>query len=252
MWEFFDDIVCINLETRWDRYEHAKQVFASYSIPGRIMKVQKHHVSGMQGCFESHLSIIRNAYQQQQQHVLVFEDDLAPTKSYNEQYVRDAIRFMSENNDWDIFYFGYFVFNDKMHPLQTFLTANSVEPHIIQYNPFATHAYCINRRGMDKVLQRCTEYMTTVHYDIFLASHAGLKNYCYVPMLFDQKFCFASDIAPNNAIERIARSCQCFADKSNILYHISYFKYILDMYIHLVLAITIIVFIILIMVRNFS
>lgn len=250
MWEYFNDIVCINLDTRRDRYEYAESVFVKLNIPCRIQTVQRHPISGMQGCFQSHITLIDNAYKKGYQNLLVFEDDLAPTESYDDKHIHHAINFLKTHNDWDIFYFGYFVFNNDLHPMHTFMAADPVEPNIIEYNPFATHAYCLSRKGMERILQTCQHYMHTMHYDIYLASVVGLKSYCYIPMLFDQKFCFASDIAPNNALERIARSCQCLADKGKILYRISYFKYWLDMYIGIILAITIIVFLILILARN--
>lgn len=44
MWEYFNDIVCINLDTRRDRYEYAESVFVKLNIPCRIQTVQRHPI----------------------------------------------------------------------------------------------------------------------------------------------------------------------------------------------------------------
>jgi glycosyl transferase family 25 len=217
---YFDDIVCISLADRTDRREHARGVFDALDIPARFLLVDKHPLGGVYGCFDSHVAAIRDAYERGIERLLVFEDDIIPTDTCSEQHVRRAERFMESSDDWEIFYFGYFVFNFS----QSFMHARVASPHVVRYSPFATHAYCINRKGMRRVLDLCAGYIGRVHFDIFLAEHSGIHAYCYTPMLFEQKMCFESDVEARTAVESAARSVQCLVEKSKVLWRVSVVK----------------------------
>ena len=223
-YDYFDDIVCINLETRKDRREYASKLFKQHEIPCRFVTVKKHPKGGIYGCFESHIQVISEAYNEGRNNVLVFEDDLLLTDSYTRENVENAIQFMKSRDDWDIFYFGHILMNfDNLYfntkPLQHF-------PNIIQYNPFTTHALVYSRRAMEKILDTFKPYLEMpMHFDLYLAGHAGLTNYCYDPILIDQKWCIGSDIKARNIRELIARKMSCFAEKKQVLHHLSQFKY---------------------------
>ena len=82
--------------------------------------------------------------------------------------------------------------------------------------------------GMNKMLsQDWSNYIGHMHVDVFYANHAGLVNYCIVPMVFNQKMCLESNIEATNVIERIMRSVQCVAvDKLQVMYVLSLIKYV--------------------------
>ena len=246
-YSFFDEIVCINLANRTDRRSYAQNVFQKLDIPAKFMLVEKHSKGGMYGCFQSHIQAIRKAYDSGKEKLLVFEDDLLPTDSYSIDHVMHAVEFLQTARDWDIFYFGYFVFNYNLNPKKCYLNAEVVYPHIVKYNPFATHAYCVNRRGMQVILETYLHYIGRVHYDIFLAQHSGLRSYCYTPMLFDQRLCFESDIEARNVDEHAARNMQCLADKTKVLWRVSVVKDHIDQhlffYLFIVLLATTVVFV---------
>jgi glycosyl transferase family 25 len=252
VYSFFDDIICINLDSRRDRREYAESVFIKYNIPARFLTVTKHPQGGVYGCFDSHMQIVLDAYNQDKDYILVFEDDILPTETYSELHIINAINFMKTEKKWDVFYLGYMVFNyDISHP---FLGASKIDgyKHIIQYNPFATHAMVYSKRAIKKILAVYQNYIGKMHYDIFLSSKPGLVNYCYTPMLFDQKFCFASDIESRNMLEYSARGMQCFADKNRILYRISAFKDVMDAYTILFRTIFITTLIVAILIAYYS
>lgn len=224
--EYFDNIVCVNLATRPDRRMYAIKTFNKLNIPATIVVFQKHSKGGIYGCFDSHIQLIKKAYEEGKNNLLVFEDDLSPTNTYSIQHIQRAIEFM-RNNQWDIFYFGYFVYNYNINPL-SFIYAPIVSSNIVKYNPFATHAYCVSRQGMKKILDSYKQYIGRIHYDIFLSKYVSLDCYCYTPMLFDQKMCFTSDIEPGNITERILRVGQCFEDKNKIFWKVSFMKDFID------------------------
>lgn len=247
-WNFFDDIICINLEHRLDRKNYAISVFNKLNIPIKILTVTKHTKGGVYGCFQSHIQIIKYMHQTGKNNILVFEDDIIPTKSYHIKHIENAIQFMQNNNTWDLFYLGYFPINFK----NIFINSKSINNNIIKYNPLATHSYCINQRSINKILSNYYNYIGKINIDVYLSQYANLNNYCYIPILFDQQLCFENDIEPNNLIEFVARRSQCLAQKTNIAWRISQFKYFTLIYSYFItIFITIIFITIFIITTNF-
>ena len=240
-YSFFDDIICISLANRTDRRSHAQDIFKKLDIPARFMLVEKHPQGGMYGCFQSHIQAIQKAYVSGKNTLLVFEDDLLPTDSYKEKHILHAIEFLEFIPDWDVFYFGYFVFNYNLNPRNSYLSADVVYPHIVKYCPFGAHAYCLSRKGMQVILDKYISYIGKVHYDIFLVEHCNLTSYCYTPMLFDQRLCFKSDIEAQNVFECVARNMQCMVDKTKALWRISVVKDHVDRHLFFYLFITLLV-----------
>ena len=62
MYDFFDDVICINLDISEDRRQHAQDIFDHLQIPARFFTATKHKNGGMYGCFDSHIQIIQDAY----------------------------------------------------------------------------------------------------------------------------------------------------------------------------------------------
>ncbi len=144
LWDFFDEIRCINLSSREDRYEKAKKVFASIDIPVSFHRVEKHPNGGLQGCFESHVEIIRNAYESGAENVLIFEDDLTITNNFDEKLLKNAIDFMKNNTTWDLFYLGPFP------EIRKYKTEKTSYKNIYKIHSLCGHAYVVNRKFMKK------------------------------------------------------------------------------------------------------
>lgn len=149
-WEFFDSIRCINLVSRPDRYEIANSLFHERQIPVEFYKAVKHPNGGLQGCFESHVNVIREAYEAGCENVLIFEDDLVTTSKFDESLLAEAIDFMKANNDWDLFYLG--AFPEIKHHKTSRLTGDEREsfPNIYKLHSLCGHAYVVSRRFMEK------------------------------------------------------------------------------------------------------
>lgn len=77
MFSGIDKIYCINLITRDDRFEEAKEQFEALGILDKVsfLRVDKHKKSGGYGCFESHMACINDAKVQAFSNILIFEDD---------------------------------------------------------------------------------------------------------------------------------------------------------------------------------
>lgn len=209
MWEF-DSIFCINLYERDDRMEECLKVFEKLKIPGKIKRFHR-NVDGKKGCYESHLSIIREAYDQGCQNVLIFEDDIIPSPSYDDKYIKKAIEFIKNNRDWDIFYLGH-------QPDVFFSGAEVIEDNIMKCSSTLTHAYVLSRKFMKKMITRV--------YDDQAIDKVYLKNensYAIYPMQFYQNES-ESDITTSSPIRGL-RNSELYAYYIHypILYFISIF-----------------------------
>ena len=91
----------------------------------------------------SHYKIIKNAYENNKNNVMIFEDDAFFTDYLNKTKILSCINFL-KNNNWDLFYFGYMSFP----PI-----GNPVNKDIIKLKyPLLTHCYVINRQAMKCIL----------------------------------------------------------------------------------------------------
>jgi len=144
-WKFFDGIFCINLISRNDRYVSSKKIFQDLRINPTYFRPKKHPNGGLQGCFESHIHLIKTAYDKGFNNILIFEDDLyLNSKADLSKYMNKAIIFM-KNNTWDLFYFG------PIHDIRFHTTEPTRDPSIFKVHNLCTHAYAINRPMMEKL-----------------------------------------------------------------------------------------------------
>lgn len=178
---FFDKIYCINLYTRKDRYSSSKKIFKKHNIPVTYYQTHKHPTSGLQGCFESHINVIKKAYDEGAKNVLIFEDDLR--SNFSLKKLQQSIKFMKDKY-WDIFYLG--AVPDIRYKGTTKVSSF---PGIYKLDGICTHAYAVNYRAMKKLKE--VEY-TGIPYDFFLRDN--FKCYAIYPSLFYQGG-YSSDIS---------------------------------------------------------
>lgn len=224
-YSYFDSIVCINLKHRADRRAHASAVFDRLGLSPRVsfFVTSKSPLGGRYGCFESHVRVLSEAYRSGKRNVLVFEDDIYPTASYSEAMVQRGVDFMRRGGvTWDIFYLGYFPANDIP---QTLFTASRAEghEHVFRFRPNATHAYCMNRSGMEKVLSTYREYIGKTHIDDFFSnSTMNLSSFCMAPMLFEQMLCMPHDNESFRITHTVLRNMSCFLERHRVCYRTSW------------------------------
>ena len=65
-------IVCINLKERKDKYANVKKVFDKLKINVEFYFAEKHPTSGRVGCFESHINVIKQSYNNNDKIILIF------------------------------------------------------------------------------------------------------------------------------------------------------------------------------------
>lgn len=225
----FGDVVCINLRSRQDKRKVMEETFKKLNVPARFFTVDKHEKGGRYGCFDSHIQVIKEAYASGKINLLILEDDILATPTYSLERIQEITNFLSENETKiDLFFLGYFMLNSSKYNID-FLTAPMITPNIIKFDPLATHAYCITRSGMEKVLETYQKYIDTTHFDIYL-SHQQMNSYCYIPALFEQLFCMGTDNSITDLDEFIFRKFQCNIEKEHIIHRVSYAKYAFERY----------------------
>jgi len=176
LWNFFNGhIRCINLTSREDRYRDSKKVFTKHNIPVNYYRTTKHPRGGEWGCFESHINIITQAYNEGAERVLIFEDDVTATEHLNPTNLAKAIKFM-EREKWDIFYLGALP-NIKMK------TAHRTKyPDIYKLRGICTHAYIVNRPAMKRLIGLEYNGVPIDYYYI----HNFNRCYAFYPTMFLQ------------------------------------------------------------------
>ena len=174
IWDFFDEIFCINLYSRDDRLVKSKKLFNELNIPITYHRVKKHPISGEIGCFESHLEIINYAYEKGSNNILIFEDDFITSPLYNIELIQEAVDFMDRNISWEIFYFGH-------QPDILWSSSNVVSPNIVKTHSTLNHSYAVSRKFMEKMYKQ--------KYDGISIDKVFVKNdysYALYPMPFYQ------------------------------------------------------------------
>ena len=63
--DFFDEIYCINLERRTDRWKQCQSEFDKIGITDKVIRFKAfdNKENPKKGCYDSHLSVIKLAYE---------------------------------------------------------------------------------------------------------------------------------------------------------------------------------------------
>jgi hypothetical protein len=105
--DFFDEIYCINLEHRPERWKQAQREFDKVGITDRVKRFDAIYdkENPKRGCYESHMGVIRLAHERKLKNVLIFEDDVAFLDCFSEQKFSKSIETL-KTKEWGFFYIG--------------------------------------------------------------------------------------------------------------------------------------------------
>lgn len=140
---YFNEIHCINLSKRIDRWLKVKKEFTKVGIHDIVHRFSAIETSdGRIGCIKSHLEIIKKAKKAKLDNVLVLEDDVT--------FISDDLSFLSQAikqlpQDWELFYLGA-----NLHTELTNYSENLL--HI--KNGFSTHAIAYSKNVYDKFIDK--------------------------------------------------------------------------------------------------
>lgn len=138
--DFFQEIYCINLDHRTDRWEHACSEFVKLGIIDRVIRFSAvKEEDGRVGVIKSHLNIVKKARDTKLDNVLVFEDDVQFIGEDPIGILRRAINQISEI-EYFLFYLGA-----NIHSSLDKLQENLLKARVA----YGAHAICYNRRIYD-------------------------------------------------------------------------------------------------------
>ncbi|MEM8963126.1 MAG: glycosyltransferase family 25 protein [Acidobacteriota bacterium] len=184
--DFFDDIVCINLDNRPDRWREASAEFARVGLDDRVRRVSAvipPTGDGSLGCKLSHLDILSDAFERGLESVLIFEDDVTFTPDAIEVLGRALAELPKR---WDMLYFGIMLFERP-----SYRSRHLVEVH----SGYESHAYAVHRRAMKMILDRTSRDRYQPHrvyddaIDRFYSEqiHPRTHSLCVRPMICHQR-----------------------------------------------------------------
>jgi GR25 family glycosyltransferase involved in LPS biosynthesis len=218
IYKLVDEIYCINLISRPDRYKIMKDFEKEENIKLNFFRPERHPDGGRMGCFTSHITIIQNAYDSGKNLIFIFEDDIIKTPSYKDICYNEINNFIKNNQNWEMLQFGSF------NPINSLLVPmNTKYKNISQYYSFFASSYIINRKGMKKILDTYKNYIKTEHVDVFYQIIFNKTMYNIIPIIFDQDRTLENNnIWFNKYIDKIIMYIHV---KSNAVYNLSLFKY---------------------------
>ena len=202
IYDFFDKIICINLISRPDRLKHAKKIFKKLDIPVEFFITKKHKLGGKFGCFFSKYSVVKRAYNDGANTLLMLEDDVKPTAKYSKERIKECIKFMKNNIDWCIFYLGRgFPLSSSM--INDYLFRGNKD-NIYQGYFGYNHSLVFSRKGMKLYLDKCELILknkneidnfinSNIYSDIIIGQLFSKTSYYHHYTLFSQNSEFDTD-----------------------------------------------------------
>lgn len=180
--DYFDEMYCINLDERTDRWEHAQKEFEKAGIKDRVIRFSAiRENDGRVGIIKSNLDIIKLAKKKGLKNVLVFEDDVTFIVDNPQEVLAKTLEQV--NLDWVLFYLGANTHNKLI----------KIKPNLILLkNAFAVHSMAYSEKAYDIFINRYEGLSRISKYndilDVYLAQHFQEKYICLMvnPMMTTQ------------------------------------------------------------------
>jgi GR25 family glycosyltransferase involved in LPS biosynthesis len=152
--------ICDKVGIKFQRFSGVKVSDLSQNILDKYIpeEIQKYGTNGMIGCGLSHLFIWQDAVKNNYKNILVLEDDVYFTDTFNE-YIINALEEIP--NDYDILYLGYKDLYSCEAPKDS-----SFNYIYKPYFPLLTHAMIISNKGLKKLLNLITKIDNHIDWSI--------------------------------------------------------------------------------------
>ena len=138
----FEEIWCINLDSRIDRWSECQQEFDKLGIKDRVNRFSAIQMKDSRAaCSLSHLTLIKMAQQKKLKNILILEDDVS--------FIDDTIItlekcFQQINYNWNVFYLGA---NLHQH-------LKKISDNVFQLKrAYAAHAIVYNKNIYDVIIK---------------------------------------------------------------------------------------------------
>jgi len=181
--DFFEEMYCVNLDERTDRWEHAQKEFEKAGIKDRVQRFSAiRDDDGRVGIIKSNLGVVKLAKKKGLKNVLVFEDDVEFIVDNPQEVLAESLSQIG-NLDWQLFYLGANTHNKLI----------KIKPNLILLkNAFAVHSMAYNEKSYDKFIKRY-EGLNKISnmndiLDVYLAQYFQVNSICLMvnPMMTTQ------------------------------------------------------------------
>ena len=170
--EVFPLIYCVNLEERKDRWTEAKREFRKANIKAKHFSAIK-DVPAFVGCWKSHLEILREA-REKDENVFIFEDDAF---IIGQEQIEDTIEELAQI-EWDMFYLGGNILRPFFQVTKRLARLSHCQ---------STHAYGVNKKILDpliKIVEANKTHIDVVYADIIVPN---VKAFISIPLIATQR-----------------------------------------------------------------
>lgn len=183
--KYFDNIYCINLDSRKDRWKECLEEFDKVGLTNQVERFSAIKLSpGIAGCTKSHYEVIKLAKSRGEKTILILEDDVKflTTDVWN-LYEIAINQLKNKNLEFDIFYFGGNIYGNN--------NSEKIDSNVFRLNFIkTTHAYVIKSRIFDKIINKYsntnwsdgnnwTTSVNRLNIDYFYLSEIQSLNNCY-------------------------------------------------------------------------
>lgn len=181
--DYFDEIYCINLDDRTDRWQHCQEEFKKVGILDKVQRFSAiRDNDGRIGVIKSNLEIVKIAKKKKLNNVLVFEDDVKFIVDNPLEALQKSLD-QTKGINWHLFYLG----------ANTHEKLIRFKPNLILLkNAFAVHSMAYSKLAYDSFIEKF-EKLKEIKYhsdilDVFLAQYYQEKYICLMtnPMLTTQ------------------------------------------------------------------
>lgn len=193
--DFFDEIYCINLDQRKDRWQQVQKEFKKLGIEDRVQRFSAiKSEDGRIGLIKSVGEILKKSSEEGLENVLILEDDV---KFINNpiQNLEKALNQLEKSwikDNWNLFYLGANT-HEKLEIIPSDPDSELKPSSLIRLkNAFATHALAYNQSIFQKIIKYTinTNKIITLSQvlDVYLASviQTNKKSYMVNPIIATQ------------------------------------------------------------------
>lgn len=144
--DFFEEIWCINLDHRLDRWEHAQKEFEKVNILNRVHRFSAiKHTDGRIGLIKSFLYLFEYAKNKKLENILIFEDDIKFLNDTTNILRKSLEQLIKTNINWGMFYLG----------ANTHKKLVKVDENLFNLKSgLSAHAICYNKIIYDDIINK--------------------------------------------------------------------------------------------------
>jgi glycosyl transferase family 25 len=215
IFDFFEKIYCINLDTRQDRWEKVKEQFSKFGIEGRVERISGFVLddsesvdSGERSCMISHIKCLKDAKEKNYKNFLILEDDVFFSNKFSEKI---SLALKELPDDWDMLYLGF-----CPKDINSKFSKYSDNLFKLESDCFCTHSIAYNQKFLNILFNNFDNFIKERAYDIMLSTFFHKEFNCYAinPPIVHQQLKLNSNV--NNLPFQVCWNKNRFYEYKNI------------------------------------